>query len=37
MLGMDHFEMFGSPWGISARESQLDLGEYFGAKTASSW
>ena len=33
MLGMDRFEMFGSPWGALELVSlNSDLGEYFGAK-----
>src|SRR6267154_2230963 len=33
MLGMDHFEMFGSPWGdLELVSLNADLGEYFGAK-----
>src|SRR6059036_810535 len=33
MLGMDHFEMFGSPWGdLELVSLNSDLGEYFGAK-----
>src|SRR6266576_1402430 len=33
MLGMDHFEMFGSPWGdLELVSLNSDLGEYFGTK-----
>src|SRR5712692_6807358 len=33
MMGMDHFEMFGSPWGdLELVSLNSDLGEYFGAK-----
>src|SRR6059058_4759323 len=33
MLGMDHFEMFGSPWGnLELVSLNADLGEYFGTK-----
>ena len=33
MLGMDHFEMFGSPWGnLELVSRNADLGEYFGTK-----
>src|SRR5947199_2139997 len=33
MLGMDHFEMFGSPWGdLELVTLNADLGEYFGTK-----
>ncbi len=33
MPGMDHFEMFGSPWGdLELVSLNSDLGEYFGAK-----
>ena len=33
MFGMDHFEMFGSPWGdLELVSLNSDLGEYFGAK-----
>jgi len=33
MLGMDHFEFFGSPWGdLELVSLNSDLGEYFGTK-----
>ncbi len=33
MLGMDHFELMGSPWGdLELVSLNSDLGEYFGAK-----
>ena len=33
MMGMDHFEMFGSPWGdLELVSLNSDLGEYFGTK-----
>ena len=33
MIGMDHFEMFGSPWGdLELVSLNSDLGEYFGTK-----
>jgi S1-C subfamily serine protease len=33
MLGMNHFEMFGSPWGdLELVSLNSDLGEYFGTK-----